>query len=189
MSKKYIIGIAGTFASGQDSVGKYLAETHGFLCVSTSDMVREEATSRYGSIERPILFKTATELRAERGGGVLSELALEKFDANSHLPGVAITGLRSLGEARAVQEAGGVIVFTDAPIELRYERMRARNRDAETEISIEEFKEREDREAKTGDSDADFNREAIRELADHHITNDGTLEGFNQKIESILSSI
>lgn len=185
-----IIGVAGTFASGQDSVGKYLAEKHDFLYVSTSDMVRAEAIKRYGSIERPVLFKTATELRYERGGGVLSDLALEKFRANQgKYKGVAITGIRSLGEAKAVQEAGGVMIFTDAPIEVRYERMRGRQRDGEAKITLEEFKQREADEATTGDNDADFNREAIRKRADYFITNEGSLSELHEKIESLMKTV
>lgn len=187
-SNRLIFGIAGTFASGQDSVGKYLAEKHGFLYASTSDLVREEARKRYGSVERPVLVRTATELRKEQGGGVLAELALQKFNNDSY-PGVAITGVRSLGEAKAVKQAGGIIFFCDAPIEVRYERMKARGRDAEVNVTLEEFKQREEIEAKAGDTDADFNREAIRRLADYHISNEGTLDEFHAKIEDLLTKV
>jgi len=186
--KKLILGIAGTFASGQDSVGKYLAEKYGYLYASTSDMVREEAMKRYGSIERPVLVRTATELRQEQGGGVLAELALQKFNNGSY-NGVAITGVRSLGEAKAVKQAGGIIVFCDAPIEMRFERMKARGRDAEINVTLEEFKQREELEAKAGDTDADFNREAIRQMADYHISNVGALEDFHAKVEDLLAKV
>lgn len=189
-SSKKIIGVAGTFASGQDSVAQYLADKHNFLFVSTSNIVREEARMLYGSIERPVLFKTATELREEHGGGVLVERALQRFKEKiDQYDGLVVPGIRSLGESKAITNAGGVIVFTDAPLEIRYERMRGRKRDGEAELSLEEFKQRELQEASTGDSDADFNREAIRKQADYHIANDGTLEEFNQKIESFLASL
>lgn len=186
-SSKQIIGIAGTFASGQDSAGKFLAERYGYLYVSTSDIVREEAMKRYGSIERPILFDTAMELRHEQGGGVLAELALEKFKAlHQEYNGVAITGIRSLGEAKAVKNSGGTILFTDASIEVRYNRMKDRNRDGEVGISFDEFKAREAREATTGETDEDFNREAIRLMADYQIQNETTLDAFHDQIVQAL---
>lgn len=189
VKQSFIIGIAGTFASGQDSVGSYLNKKYDFMYVSTSDMVRAEAKKRYGSIERPILFKTATELRFERGGGVLSELALEKFDENDKQKSIAITGIRSLGEAKVVQAAGGIIIFTDAPLNVRYERMKSRKRDGEIGLTLEQFKQREDNEAKTGDSDEDFNRDAIAKLADYKLSNDDSLEVFHDKIDKLMEKL
>ena len=81
------------------------------------------------------------------------------------------------------------MIFTDAPIELRYARMRGRRRDGEAEITLEAFKQREADEATTGTNDADFNREAIRELADLFVTNEGSLEEFHGKIETLLNTI
>lgn len=186
-SSRPIIGIAGTFASGQDSAGKYFAEHYDYLYVSTSDIVREEAMKRHGSIERPVLFETAMALRHEQGGGVLALLALEKYRAlHQEYKGVAITGIRSLGEVKAVKDASGIILFTDAPIDLRYSRMKDRNRDGEVGISFEAFREREEREATTGNTDEDFNREAIRQIADHQIKNDASFEYFCLQLDAVL---
>ena len=54
-----IIGIAGTLATGKDTVAEYLAEQFGYTHVSTGDIVRELAMQEHGSIERPVLYETA----------------------------------------------------------------------------------------------------------------------------------
>lgn len=51
-----IIGLAGTFASGKDTVAHKLVEDFGYTHVSTGDMVRRVAQEKYGSIERPVLL-------------------------------------------------------------------------------------------------------------------------------------
>ncbi len=182
-----IIGISGTFSSGQDTLGQYLQDNYGFLRVSTSDIVREVAKEQRYSIERPILVEVASELRRKYGGGILVQRALDRYhNSIQQYSGVVITGIRSLGEAKEIKTAGGVIVFTDAPFEDRYNRMKARARDAEATITTEEFKKREEQEASTGALDTDFNREKIREVADIFITNEATEAEFFEKAVQAL---
>jgi len=162
-----IIGISGTFSSGKDTLAAHLSELHSVPIVNTGDIVRSEALVQFNSVERPVLYKVATELRKKFGGGVLVERALkEKKDG-----GVIITGIRSMGEAKKVIEQSGIMIFIDAPIEIRYERMKRRNRDRETTISLQEFIAREDAERTSGDRDEDFNIDAIEEIAQIKLIN------------------
>lgn len=167
-----LIGVGGTFASGKDSLAQELIKNYGFTHVSTGDMVRAEAMKRYGNIERPTLKITATELRQEFGGGAMVERALE-----SPRP-LVITGIRSLGEAKALKNAGGILVFVDADPKVRYERMRSRRRDNETTVSFDEFMAEEEKEMRVGDTDADFSIRAIGEMANLHLDNSGTYDEF-----------
>lgn len=177
MSKK-IIGLAGSFASGKDTLAKYLVDTYGFYHISTGDIVREEAMAKYGSIERPVLYKMANEIRNTRGYGALGEMSLERYDkVQAQYPqGLIVSGFRAIAEAQAVKAAGGVIIYTDAPLQNRYEWMRARARDQEAVISLEEFKEREAKE--NGGVDPNFDISAIRGIADYVIENNATREEF-----------
>ena len=174
-SKLPIIGLTGTFAGGKDTLAKYLCDEFGYHHASTSDIVRKFAKEKYGSIERPILNKTATELRHNRGAGVLAELALEEKKP------LIVSGIRSLGEAKAVKAAGGIIVFVDASLEVRYARMRARQRDSESKVTLQDFKAREEKEWHTGDSDADYNIPGIKKMADALIENTDSIEDFLKK--------
>lgn len=160
-AKPDLIGIAGTFASGKDTLAHALEADYGFAHVSTGDMVRAAAMRERGSVERPVLYDVANEHRRRDGAGIFVSHALE----SPHRP-LVITGFRSLGEAKALKEAGGILVFIDAPVEIRYERMRDRHRDAETELSLKQFETNEHKEWHAGETDVDFNLRDIKAMAD-----------------------
>lgn len=171
-SKPRLIGIAGSFASGKDTVAHHLVDDFGFVHVSTGDVVREIAQKERGSIERPVLREVADAYRHRDGAGVFVKHALQM-----PLP-LVVTGIRSMGEARAVKEAGGVMLFIDASPELRYARMKARHRDYETTLSLVEFIAHEQKEWHAGDNEADFNLRDIKATADIVIENDLDLQEF-----------
>ena len=166
-----ILGISGTFSSGKDTLADHLSKKYGFLVVSTGDIVRESAAQQYGSIERPVLHEVATSLRREFGGGVLVERALKMSNDSKNKAGVIVTGIRSLGEAKKIIQENGRMIFIDAPVEIRYERMKKRMRDQETLISLEEFIHRENLERASGDTDEDFNIDKIREVSQIKLIN------------------
>jgi dephospho-CoA kinase len=140
-----IIGLAGTFASGKDTLAHHLVTRYNFLHVSTSDMVRAVAEAEYGNIERPTLVRTANELREKRGPGVLAELSLERYEEDQDkYDGVVVSGVRSLGEVEIIRKTGGTMVFVDAPMELRYQRIKARHRSNEEKLTFEQFKASEE---------------------------------------------
>ncbi len=187
--KTKLVGISGSFASGQDTLAKHLRDNFGFVWFSTSDMVRQFSRKRHGSIERPYLAETATFLRNSRGGGVLVELGFEEYEKGQAGKGLVMSGVRSLGEMKAILDKGGVVVYVDADPKLRFERMIARQRDAESQLSKEEFLAREQAEWHTGDTDADFNKRDIRAHAEAQgliIRNDGDLQTYLSEAEQKL---
>lgn len=166
-NKPQLIGIAGSFASGKDTIAHRLVADFDFTHVSTSDMVREVALRERDSIERPVLFEVADQHRKRDGAGVFVRHALQKPRP------LVITGLRSLGEAKELKQHGGTLLFIDAPIEVRYERMRSRSRDGEVSLALDEFRANEEKEWHAGETDADFNLGGIKAMAD--VTIDNTL--------------
>ena len=177
------------FASGKDTVADVLELEYQVLHVSTSDIVREKSMERHGSIERnPYLQETATYFRKEYGGDYFAREAYKRFlEVEDKYHGVVITGLRSLGEVRAIHDLGGILVRVDAPIEVRYERMIGRKRDQETQMTLDEFKASEANERAGGDEDASFNIDKIAELADVTVENVGTLDEFKQKVRDFAA--
>ena len=111
--------------------------------------------------------EVADQHRKRDGAGVFVRHALQKPHP------LVITGIRSLGEAKELKNHGGVLLFVDAPSEVRYERMRSRNRDAEVGLTLEQFQANEAQEWHQGETDADFNLRDIKAMAD--ITIDNTL--------------
>lgn len=181
-----IIGLAGTFASGKDSLARFLEEKYYIKHVSTSDIVREFAQEKYGSIERPILYKTANELRETRGAGVLSEIALGRYESykEKYPSGICVSGLRTWAEAEVVKEHGGIIVFTDAPAQVRHERTVARARDEEKHNTFEEFLAREEEE--NGAVNSMFSIAGIKPRADIILDNSKNLEDFLAQAAELL---
>ena len=167
-----IIGIAGTLATGKDTVAEHLAANFGYTHISTGDIVRELAQVEHGSIERPVLYETAKKHRETEGAGFLVHRALE------HEQPLVITGLRSLGEAKELKAGGGILLFIDAPIEVRYERMRTRQRDNETALTLDGFRQNETKEWYAGPNDSDFNLRDIEKMSDIVIDNALELEPF-----------
>lgn len=159
-AKPELIGVGGTFASGKDLLAHYLSDHYGYTHPSTSELVRNIAIRERGSVERNVLYEVADHYRKTQGADYFVRMCL------GALRPTVITGLRSVGEAKAIKAAGGVIVFVDAPIELRYERMIARDRDEETQLTLEEFRAREASEWHAGDDDADFSLSGIKAMAD-----------------------
>ena len=188
--KPILLTVVGTFGSGKDTVGEYLAEKHGFMHVSSSDIVREESRKRYDSIEREYLLKTANELREMHGADILGEMSYKRYaDQQDEYPaGVVMTGLRNVQGAKVVKNYGGFIVFVDAPIEIRYERVQARKRDTESEFSLEDFRKGEEKELLAAGKNHP-NLLAVKEIADYHLMNDRTLEDFEHQIEDLLTSV
>ena len=169
-----LYGLSGTFASGKDTLAEWL-EHNGFTHVSTSDIVREGAQKEYNSTDRKYLFEYANKIRKELGAGIFVEQALAQTIA---LDKVVISGIRSVGEVEALKEAGGVLVFVDAPVELRYERAHKRARDEEVE-SLESFKKSEQKElSKSPDNKDEQNIGAVGNLADITLQNDADLGTF-----------
>jgi len=178
-----LIGIAGSFASGKDTVAHHLEKDFEFTHVSTSDMVREAAMRERGSIERPILYEVAREHRKTDGAGAFVLEALKKPRP------LVVTGIRALGEAKELKNAGGVLVFIDAPVELRYERMKNRHRDTETELTLEQFQKNEESEWHAGDTDADFNLRDIKTMSDVVVDNNLPLNEFIKTVYQRLFDI
>jgi dephospho-CoA kinase len=182
-----MFGLAGTHASGKDTIAELLVKKHGFYHVSTGDIFREEAMKRYGSIERPIIYKTANEIRNQQGYDAVSRIALERYSKVKHQypRGLVVSGFRAIAEAQVIKEAGGVLIFTDAPADIRYERLRKRARVEEGKLSREEFDKRE--KAENGGVDPAFNILEIKNIADIVLVNDGDdMEAFKDEADKIL---
>ena len=183
-----IIGLAGTFASGKDTLAHHLVTNYNFLHVSTSDMVRAVAEAEYGNIERPTLFKTANELREKRGPGVLVELSLERYEEDQDkYDGVVISGVRSLGEVEVLKKTGGTMVFIDAPMRLRFERVKARHRSNEEKLTFEEFKTSEEIEEHAEHTDPYVqDLLGVKELSDVLLFNTGDVDAYLNDAEQKL---
>jgi dephospho-CoA kinase len=188
MQKIKLIGISGTNGSGKDSLGQMLAERHGWLFISVTDILRDELKKRGLPIERENLRNLSAEWNRKNGTGVLTDMAIKKFQqAPGSYKGLAIASLRRESEAKRIHEFGGKMVWVDAEPEVRYKRVNGRNRGAEDAKSFEEFIAEEQAEMHNqGDKHA-VGTQRVKEIADIFLTNNGTsIEEFNNHAEKAL---
>lgn len=180
-----IIGIAGTNGSGKDSLGEILANDYGWLFVSITNILRDEAKKRNLPIERPTLWTISAEWRRQNGLGVLIDKAVSLFDGSKY-KGLAIASLRNPGEVNRVHELGGKVVWVDADPKVRYKRTEARARSLEDQKTFEEFLAEQEAEMQQGDDQATLSLSGVKAKADIFIENNGTLEEFKQTIKQTL---
>ena len=182
-----IIGISGTFGSGKDSLAEYLYSKYNLLHISTSDIVREFARKQYSSTDRPILRKVANELRQSFGPAAMVDKSFEKYkNSSKKYNGLLISGVRTIGEANKIHQLGGIMVFVDAPIDVRYKRIIQRKRDEEANVSFEEYKKREEAELNRSNRDNVQNLNAVRDICDLLLINNKTKEDFYETAEKGL---
>ncbi|MEX1059193.1 MAG: AAA family ATPase [Candidatus Saccharimonadales bacterium] len=187
-----IIGISGTNGSGKDTVGQMLAERHGWLFVSGSDILRGSLKEQDLPLERENLRNLSAKWRREYGLGVLVDKAVEVFDRETkrrELGGLAIASLRNFGEADRVHVLGGQVVWVDADPEVRYKRISTRQRSTEDQKTFEQFIAEENAEMQHSGDVTTINLAGVKAKADIFIENNGNdIEAFKDNAEKALKN-
>ena len=187
-----IIGIAGTNGSGKDTVGQMLAEKHGWLFVSVSDILRDDLRKRGLLVERESLRNLSAHWRHKNGLGVLIDKAVTKFKKhkNQH-SGLVISSLRNPGEVDRVHELGGQVLWVDADPKIRYKRIssdaHARGRHSEDSITFKQFLAEEKSEMDHGGRETSLHMSGVKAKADFLLQNNGNdIEAFKDAAEKAL---
>jgi len=184
-----IIGIGGSNGAGKDTVAEMLVERHGWLFVSLSELLRDEARARGLEPDRQSLRMISSEWRREGGLGVLVERAIGYFEtqAAAH-KGLVVSSLRHPAETEAIHLHGGKVVWVDADPRIRYERILSRARGNEHALSFEEFVAEEQAEMTHHDGDeTTLNLGDVKKQADFVLRNDSTdIELFKNQAEAAL---
>jgi dephospho-CoA kinase len=170
-----LIGIGGTNAAGKDTVAEMLAERHGWQFVSVSDILRDELRREGKPIERRLLRSVSAKWREEFGLGILIDKAVELYNPKKY-NNLVISSLRNFGEADEVHKLGGKVVWVDADMQVRYDRIQSRMRSAE----------RNEMHHKDGNQNS-LNLSGVAERADIKLENNGDdVEVFKDAAEKAL---
>jgi dephospho-CoA kinase len=186
-----IIGISGANGSGKDTMAKFLADKHGWLFISVSDILREGLKRRGLPLERENLSNLSAEWRRASGLGVLVDKAVARFKATpKHYTGLAVASLRNPGEADRVHELGGVVVWLDADPKLRYGRVMGRMRSTEDVKTFEQFLEEEKEEMNRSGDAATLDMAGVKAKADTVIVaTNNDIRQFEAAIERSLKQV
>src|ERR1051326_281208 len=178
-----LIGLTGRNASGKGEVARYL-QNKSFYYYSLSDVIRDEIRARGLTATRDRLITVGNELRQKYGASVLAERVLAKIEDDKHY---VIDSIRNPAEVDAFRAAKHFkLIRIEAPAEVRFQRILSRRRESDPR-TLEDFVALENREAE-GD-DTSQNLVKVELMADHTLTNSGTLETLYPQIDALFSKL
>lgn len=175
-----IVGVAGTNASGKDTLGHLLAE-RGYHTISLSDILRHDLDEQGLPHTRENLSHQSKKIRDAHGDGGMSKRAI---DLHQDKDGLCITSIRTPGEAEEIKKQGGIVIWIDADRRVRYDRiMRAHRGRLEDQVTFEQFAEQEDAEMTPSEQGGGLNMGGVKAIADIKIDNTfETVESYSQHL-------
>lgn len=174
-----LIGLTGTHGAGKGTVSSYFVREYGFLCVSVSEFLAEEAERRGMKPDRKARGDIANEYRAH-GPTALMEATYASIPVGAER--VILEPQYTEAEIAFVHEKGGVVISVDADLRTRYDRVHVRG-SAKDDVSFEQFVALE--ELSSADKDKQ-NVRAAMVAADIHLMNSGTLEELEAAVREAL---
>lgn len=174
-----IIAFVGMPAAGK-SVASVVARDMDIPVVNMGDAVREETKKRGLPGTDENIGGMGTRLREEEGMDAIARRCIPKiWELDS--PVVVVDGIRNLDEVIHFKSRFGndfQLIAIQAPLDIRFERIKARARSDDME-NIEELIRRDERERTWG-------LDKAIEMADVTITNNDSLERFCEEIKNVL---
>ncbi|MFA5247547.1 MAG: AAA family ATPase [Candidatus Micrarchaeia archaeon] len=170
-----IFGFCGTLGSGKGTAIELLQKEFSAASFSLSDEIRQECRKRDLGLERTNLIAVGNEMRKKEGDGYWATKAATRAKA---MPGwqkrvTTIDSIRLPAEVEALAKEFGnnfVLISVDAPVEIRFERIKKRARAGEQLLTLEQFKASEQKEQSKAKGEP--NLAATMALADYEIVND-----------------
>lgn len=179
-----ILGLAGSFGAGKGTVVEYLVKK-GFSHYSASGFITEEIVRRGMPVNRDSMIEVSNDMRATHGPSYIIDSLYERAIQNGG--DAIIESLRAVAEARRIKELGGVVIGVDADAHIRFERSIAR-RSEKDDVTFEKWCEQELKETNPDDPTKQDIFGTLRE-SDYMITNNGSLEELEARIEETLGKI
>lgn len=177
-----IIGVTGPIASGKSVLAQMLVEK-GFIRLTLSEEVREEARKLGLPIERTTLQNLGNEMRVKYGNGYWAKRLVTKMEENKNY---IIEGIRNPGEIEELRKLRNfILIGVNAPIERRIDWIRARNKDSDPK-NIEGIKAIDSRDRGFGESHSGQRTEDCFSMADSYIFNNTDLEDLKEKAAQLV---
>lgn len=174
-----IIAFVGMPASGKSEASS-VARDFGINVVNMGDVIREEVMRRGLEPTDANTGAVANDLRDKEGMDGVAKRCVPKIkETGSEL--VVVDGVRGISEVKCFKQAFGedfTLISIDAPIEVRFERVKSRGR-SDDMTDIEQLRVRDERELGWGMKEA-------MDVADVVIENTSTLEEFKKQIVQAL---
>lgn len=178
-----VIGIVGPIGSGKDTVADYMAQKYGYTVFSFRDIIAGMMKTEGIELARENMQKFAREKRDAEGENVFSRAILQKI-TESGCQKAVVKELRTSGDIKPLLKhfrTGMKVIKVVAPAELRFERMKARQRPGDPQ-TLEEFRQQEKREEELGYTKAS-------NYTDFMVFNTGTREELFAQVDKVMGSL
>jgi dephospho-CoA kinase len=180
---KLILGFVGKLASGKEVCQKYISQKYDSDSFRFSTALRDILNRLYLPISRENMQNLSLDLRNRFGGDTLAQV-IAKDVQNSDKEIVIVDGIRRLDDIVSLKDLPNFyLISIEAKPELRYERMKLRNENAnDDKKTYEEFFIDDNREAELQIPEA-------MASAKFHLDNNGDFESLYTQIDKILKEI
>jgi len=186
---RMILGIVGTLVSGKSEVTEHLVRKHGFLELSLSTLVHQEADRRGIPTTPPNLQNIGNSMRQARGSAILVHRLRPRMD---NLPGgsyLVLDGIKNVAEVAELRKwPNFVLLAVDAPEEVRFQRALRRGRSG-TPATRDEFRALDKRDRGIGEPEWGQQVDACIREADFQIENDSALEELYRQLDDIIARV
>lgn len=147
-----------------------------------SDAIRDELKKANIPETRESLINMGNKLRSELGANILAKRIIEKIDLSKN---TIIDSIRNAEEVKELKKLKGFIfIAVDAPIEIRYNRLKDRFGRKEQYETLEKFREQEQKEFSEDKTKQQLG--ICMKMADKTIVNDKTINDLKNKIDEII---
>lgn len=176
-----LIGLTGTLGAGKGTVAEYFIQKE-FHYTSCSDYLRKELKKRGVPENVDNLKQLGDTLRKQHGPGFIAQELLKSISGNT-----IVDSLRNPGEIETLrQHSNFILIAVDAPIEIRYERIKQRKR-AGDNVSFETFQEQEKKQLTGNASETQLG--VCITMADFLIINDASVNELSSRLDTIYKKI
>ncbi len=177
---KNVIGLAGAIGSGKTAASDHICVKYGAAQLRYSQILTDVLGRLHLPNERGNLQTLGECLRRSFGDDVVVNAFRKDLEA---CPAdiVVVDGIRYPNEVAMLRTLeNNVLLFIDAPEEVRYKRAVARSEKGEASLSFKDF-------VKAGSRETEKQLPEIKKAADYVIENDGTVYSLYSKIDAILA--
>ncbi len=173
-----LIGLTGTNGSGKGEAAAYF-QKRGYAYVSLSDVIRDALEKDGLPVTRDNLIHRGNQMRETQGADVLARRVMQTINGKT-----VVDSIRNPQEVEYLRRQDDFILLAiDAPVEMRFERTKARGRE-ESASTLQEFIAKEAEEMTDRQTRQQLSN--CIKLADFKIENDGTLEDLYHKLEKFV---
>jgi len=178
---KLVIGLVGKIGSGKTIVSDYLHEKYGAKQMRFSQILMDILDRLYLPHERKHLQRLGHSLRTSLGEDVIVNAFGRDMEKDPSRV-IAVDGIRYMNEVKMLRKfENNLLIFVDAPADIRYGRCRTRGEKGEDKIEFEEFLKAEERETER-------HIDEIGGIADYRIENTKSLEELYKEVDRILKN-